>query len=1046
MDERTPALANRRVELNELRRFATSGERFRWLVGIPWAGKTALMAKFFWAPPAEVDIIGYFLQSRAADADALHFMSAAVAQLAWLLDEDAPAVPDRHVLADLWQRASTRAELLDRHLLLMVDGLDEDLRPRGQPSIAAVLPTHMGERTHVLIASRFNPPLPDDVDADHPLRMTHPTVLEQAPEARNIEQAAQHELNRLLTSAQQPIDQPMMAQQILGVLTAAQGALSVDDLADLTHRPVFDIERFVQRHSGRVLEPVGSPPRYQFAHQTLLERSRRHFFTDRRLPPYQDALASWAQQWADEGWPHDSPEYLLRDYPGILAQQDSEASSLVNQPGWLEIAIRRLGIDEVLRAVASFPGGGSSIAQTRRLLGIAAPYLRPPYLIDQHEYIARQLCLAAVCSDSASDTVRQWHQRIFARPGPQLAATAANRITRSTLLRILGRHNSGIDALAISIDGRWVASSDAFEGVLKVFDLEGQGPPRELGEVGTVDMLAFAPNGSSLFSFSADGTIERWDTQESIIRCELGRGSSGAAISPDRRWMITGTRDGLYRVWDLTGQQPPRNVGQHRAGDQRPSIRGGGPVALAFTPDARSAVSGGGDGTVWVRDLTDAQKSRLVGRHNNWITTVAVSPNGRWIATGGRDRAVKIWDLTGEQPELQLTGHRTTVTEVAFTPDGRSLISGDHDGNILVHDTAESWSTMHELGHHPKGVSAMVVTPDGTGVITGGGDGTLREWDLSFGPGKAEVHQVKAAPTTRIGPRDALAFSPDLRSLASGNLDREVRVTTVGSEQPEQELGRHTNPVWAVAFSPDGQQVASGGADGAIWLGDATGRESPRELGTHSGGVSALAYSPDGRFLVSAGRSCVLLWNLLGQHQPRYLCDSTEWVEAVTFSSDCEWVIGGDTGLVFAWNIMREGDQRVFDIPDSFGLPRAVAAAPNGRWVVAGGCEDDDRKVYIFDFAARRLTCEICLDSEVLALSVSPGSQWVIAGTDNGVYLIDVYTGEQHLQAWVEGIAALAVRCDRSTPVEVLLATASASLGVVTWKLSLPPTAASPSS
>ena len=62
-----------------------------------------------------------------------------VPQLAYLLEEDPPAA-ELHQFRALWQRAAERAGAEDRHLLLVVDGLDEDLRPPGLPSVAALLP------------------------------------------------------------------------------------------------------------------------------------------------------------------------------------------------------------------------------------------------------------------------------------------------------------------------------------------------------------------------------------------------------------------------------------------------------------------------------------------------------------------------------------------------------------------------------------------------------------------------------------------------------------------------------------------------------------------------------------------------------------------------------------------------------------------------------------------------------------------------------------------------------------------------------------------
>ena len=170
---RTELLVGRERELSEIAAFAAGTEGYRWLVGAAWAGKTALLAEAVTAAsPDEVDVVSYFLSRREADADS--------APLSGRGDSTA-GVPARRGV----RRASIctssgrcgsapreRAGVEDRHLLLVVDGLDEDLRPPGLPSVAAILPSAAGGRAHVLVASRPHPELPSDVPGEHPLGHT----------------------------------------------------------------------------------------------------------------------------------------------------------------------------------------------------------------------------------------------------------------------------------------------------------------------------------------------------------------------------------------------------------------------------------------------------------------------------------------------------------------------------------------------------------------------------------------------------------------------------------------------------------------------------------------------------------------------------------------------------------------------------------------------------------------------------------------------------------------------------------------------------------
>ncbi|MCA1695100.1 MAG: serine/threonine protein kinase, partial [Actinobacteria bacterium] len=69
---------------------------------------------------------------------------------------------------------------------------------------------------------------------------------------------------------------------------------------------------------------------------------------------------------------------------------------------------------------------------------------------------------------------------------------------------------------------------------------------------------------------------------------------------------------------------------------------------------------------------------------------------------------------------------------------------------------------------------------------------------------------------------DAVAFSPDGHTLATGSTDQTVRLWNITNPAHPTPLGRplsgHTNYVKAVAFSPDGHTLATGSSDQTVRL------------------------------------------------------------------------------------------------------------------------------------------------------------------------------------------------------------------------------------
>ena len=73
----------------------------------------------------------------------------------------------------------------------------------------------------------------------------------------------------------------------------------------------------------------------------------------------------------------------------------------------------------------------------------------------------------------------------------------------------------------------------------------------------------------------------------------------------------------------------------------------------------------------------------------------------------------------------------------------------------------------------------------------------------------------------------SVVFSPSGECVASGSLDRTVRISDAATGQLQRELKGHTWCVNSVAFSPNGERVASGSWDRTVRIWDAHSRFHP---------------------------------------------------------------------------------------------------------------------------------------------------------------------------------------------------------------------------
>jgi len=89
-----------------------------------------------------------------------------------------------------------------------------------------------------------DPPVPADVDADHPLRGCQIRRLDTSPHAARVTRLAQRELDEVLATDQDRHDG--LGYEVLGLVTACGGGLDRRDLQQLTGRPAFEIDRLMR--------------------------------------------------------------------------------------------------------------------------------------------------------------------------------------------------------------------------------------------------------------------------------------------------------------------------------------------------------------------------------------------------------------------------------------------------------------------------------------------------------------------------------------------------------------------------------------------------------------------------------------------------------------------------------------------------------------------------------------------------------------------------------------------------------------------------------
>lgn len=442
--------------------------------------------------------------------------------------------------------------------------------------------------------------------------------------------------------------------------------------------------------------------------------------------------------------------------------------------------------------------------------------------------------------------------------------------------RSAGAH--GIYSLAVSPDGETVATS-SYQGAIRLIDIAGEKPPRELIVTKRRAKLTFSPSGALA-----------WCGDEIVL-------------------------------WDLDANQEQRRLTGHQDFNRR----------IAFNSDGSRLISAGGPNEIKLWDPSTGKELWTARGHTDSVISLAFSKDATTIASGGSDGSVRLWDaekgkerFPDEGPELD------RVVALAAPRDGTTLVAYKHRLIQTWDQEGRPQRSFEVAGDDLHYRGSVAFSKDGR-VVAVGHNSQVDLWDVKTGTQQWSHNELGQFENVDIKKpvADGFRFSRDAKFLIGKTSDSRdpsrgqtiLRVWEVESGQLLNQFAVPRRVPHLPAFSGDGEQFAlntyaTGDPrvkrmidDVRIEVYETREGKLLREFKSREKFGNAFGWSPDGRmFATGTSRSRIGFWNvedgelLFTLQGPLY---GTNFLE-LRFSPDGKRIAaasGAELNVIFVWDL-----------------------------------------------------------------------------------------------------------------------------------------------
>ncbi len=368
-----------------------------------------------------------------------------------------------------------------------------------------------------------------------------------------------------------------------------------------------------------------------------------------------------------------------------------------------------------------------------------------------------------------------------------LAIKATKNIPDSQLKGLLARQGYNFN---VEHDGASF-NSDIYDGVYKALAQFGDISTKSLkGHSQQVNVVI--NNGSSdqgVFSADSEGKILQWSVKngqvnaDTIIGARLGYNTKNLTGDPKGNWLIASgdypSADGSTFIdYFNLGNKTKRRLEGFKGVIQNTVLLPSEKEFLALQENGKDIVKYSYSTNSVSAFITPSVK----------INHLALSANGKLLVGGGNDGKVFIWELdNGNKERVVYETKGDAITSVRFSPNGKFLVAGNREGEVAILEPVTG-AVVRTFSEIQAQINDVEFSPDGRYLAVASFDGTLRVWNMN---------DLKLQPLVLSGYDDwaaALDFTTNGEFLLGGGFaNGEVRVWPIDITQMAEKLCTHIN-------------------------------------------------------------------------------------------------------------------------------------------------------------------------------------------------------------------------------------------------------------